>query len=75
MKGYSSVERKEQTKHRLPDCLANCVYRRSDLNKIFTEEIKNKSNDDGSTGGTSGSHLEILRSNPTETLLFIFSSS
>ena len=41
---YSSVEWKEQTKHRLPDCLANRVFHRSDLNKIFTDEIKNESN-------------------------------
>ena len=41
--GYSSVEWKEQTKHRLPDCLANRVFHRSDLNNIFTDEIK-KSN-------------------------------
>ena len=38
--GYSSVEWKEQTKHRLPDCLANRVFHRSDLIKLFTDEIK-----------------------------------
>ena len=41
--GYSSVEWNEQTKHRLPDCLANKVFHRSDLNTMFTDEVKNKS--------------------------------
>ena len=39
---YSSVEWKERTKHRLPDCLANRVFHRSDLNKIFTDAIKDQ---------------------------------
>ena len=42
--GYSSVEWKEQTKHRLPDCLANRVFHRSDLIEMFTYEILQKSN-------------------------------
>ena len=42
--GYSSVEWKEQTKHRLPDCLVNRVFHGSNLNRIFTDEIKNKLN-------------------------------
>ena len=41
--GYSAVEWKEQTKLRLPDYLAARVFHRSDLNKIFTDEMKNKS--------------------------------
>ena len=36
---YSSVEWKEQTKHRLPDRLANKVFHRSYLTEIFTDEI------------------------------------
>ena len=42
--GYSSVEWKEQTKKRLPDCSAGRTYHRSDLTRLFTEETKNKSN-------------------------------
>ena len=41
---YSAVEWKEQTKRRLPDCLGARVFHRSDLTKIFTHEIRNKSN-------------------------------
>ena len=39
---YSSVEWKEQTKHRLPDCLANRVFHRSDCNKIVTDFVRKR---------------------------------
>ena len=40
--GYSSVEWEEQTKRRLPDCLANRVFHLSDLHKIFTNDFFKK---------------------------------
>ena len=41
---YSSVEWKEQTKFRLHVGLAARAFHRSDLTKMFTDEIKNKPN-------------------------------